>query len=68
LLDFGDYMNFDSANPVDISEAVDVIECLHEDMQSALLLLKNNQMGVEDFKSEILECAKGIIQNLEYVK
>jgi len=61
-------INSDSQNPVDISEALDVIECLHEDILIALSVFKNNQMGIEDFRDEIRQSAKGIIQNLQFVK
>ena len=61
-------MQFDSENPLNTSEAVDVIECCYDDIHDALFLLKHNQMGIKDFIKEVKESANGILQNLEYVK
>ena len=58
----------DSQNPVDIFEAVDVIECCHEDIQGALFLLKNDKIGIKDFVQSVKESAEGILQNIEFVK
>jgi hypothetical protein len=61
-------MKFDSENPTDMFEAVDVIECCHQDIQDALFLLKNDKLGIKDFIESVKDSANGILQNLEFVK
>jgi hypothetical protein len=61
-------INSTSHNPVDMFEAVDVLKILGQDISDVLYLFEKDQITLEDFKEELLSCAVGIIQNLQFVK